>query len=131
MCVCQKNIFIYIILEDNKEGEKLKWISASKLEITPDKILMKYETDDYTETETFPGYKLKLIRFKKVIKDLAEQFCENIIDAESQHSDLIPAKYEGQFKLDFFPVQKLNIFYDKISHKTWVKYPPSYYSFIL
>lgn len=85
--------------EDNKEEEKLKWISASKLEITSDKILMKYETDDYTETETFPGYKLKLIRFKKVIQNLAEQFCENIINAESQHSDLIPAKYEGGLKI--------------------------------
>lgn len=61
---------------------------------------MKYEADSYMETEMFPGYNIKLIRSDKVLEDLIKQNCQNIIvNAESQHSDLIPTKYEG--KLEF------------------------------
>lgn len=36
------------------------------------------------------------------MQELAKQNCQNIIEAESQHSDLIPAKYEGGFyKLEY------------------------------
>lgn len=43
------------------------------------------------------GCNLKLIRSDKVTQDLTDQNCQNIIEAESKHSDLIPAKYEGDF----------------------------------
>lgn len=75
----------------------MEWISATKLEITPEQIEAKYEADYYTETEVFPGCNLKLIRSDKVTQDLTNQNCQNIVEAESKHSDLIPAKYEGDF----------------------------------
>lgn len=62
----------------------------------PEEIEAKYETY-YTETEVFSGCNLKLIRSDKVTQNLTDQNCQNIIEAESKHSDLIPAKYEGDF----------------------------------
>ena len=43
--------------------------------------------------ENFP---LKLADSKSVVTKLEEENCENIIEAESQHSDLVIAKYEGK-----------------------------------
>ncbi|XP_072767645.1 histidine protein methyltransferase 1 homolog isoform X2 [Anoplolepis gracilipes] len=85
--------------EDSDKKDKLEWISASKLEVTAEQIGAKYGADYYTETEVFPDYNLKLIRSDKVIKDLTKHNCQNIIEAETQHSDLIPAKYEGGLKI--------------------------------
>ncbi|XP_029669302.1 histidine protein methyltransferase 1 homolog [Formica exsecta] len=85
--------------EDNDKKDELEWIPASKLEITSEQIGAKYETDYYTETKMFPDYNLKLIRCDKVVKDLTKYNCQNIIEAETQHSDLIPAKYEGGLKI--------------------------------
>ncbi|XP_070169129.1 histidine protein methyltransferase 1 homolog isoform X3 [Polyergus mexicanus] len=85
--------------EDNDKKDGLEWIPASKLEITSEEIGTKYETDYYTETKMFPDYNLKLIRSDKVVKDLSKHNCRNIIEAETQHSDLIPAKYEGGLKV--------------------------------
>lgn len=79
--------------------EKVEWIPASKIQITAEHIGAKYEADYYTETEVFPGYNMKLIRFDKAMQSLAQQNCRNIIEAESQHSDLVPAKYEGGLKI--------------------------------
>lgn len=84
--------------EDNDKKDELEWIPASKLEITSEQIGAKYETDYYTETKMFPDYNLKLIRCDKVVKDLTKYNCQNIIEAETQHSDLIPAKYEVYIK---------------------------------
>ncbi|XP_011631531.1 histidine protein methyltransferase 1 homolog isoform X2 [Pogonomyrmex barbatus] len=86
-------------VEDSEQKKRLEWISASKLEITLEQIEAKYETDYYTDTEVFPGYNLKLIRSDKVTQNLTDQHCQNIIEAESKHSDLIPAKYEGGLKI--------------------------------
>jgi len=33
------------------------------------------------------------------MEDLIKQNCQNIIHAESQNSDLVPAIYEGEFKI--------------------------------
>lgn len=57
----------------------------------------KYDADYYTETEVFPGCNLKLVRSDKVTRDLTVQNCQNIVEAESKHSDLVPARYEGDF----------------------------------
>ncbi|XP_011872314.1 PREDICTED: histidine protein methyltransferase 1 homolog [Vollenhovia emeryi] len=85
--------------EDNEQKPGLEWIPAAKLEITPEQIGAKYKADYYTEAEVFPGCNLKLIRSDKVTQDLTEQNCQNIVEAESKHSDLIPAKYEGGLKI--------------------------------
>ncbi|XP_012059702.1 PREDICTED: histidine protein methyltransferase 1 homolog [Atta cephalotes] len=84
---------------DSEQKDKLEWISASKLEITPEQIEAKCEAYYYTETEVLSGCNLKLIRTDKVTQDLTDQNCQNIIEAESKHSDLIPAKYEGGLKI--------------------------------
>jgi len=47
----------------------------------------------------FPDFKLKLIRYDKAMEDLIKQNSRNIIEAESQNSDLVPAVYEGEFKI--------------------------------
>ncbi|XP_012228662.1 histidine protein methyltransferase 1 homolog isoform X1 [Linepithema humile] len=85
--------------EDNEEENKLEWIPAFKFEITPEQIEAKYEFSYYRETNIFSDYNLKLIRSDKVVENLDKQNCQNIIEAESQHSDLIPAKYEGGLKI--------------------------------
>lgn len=85
--------------EESEQKGNLEWISASKLEITPEQIEAKYEADYYTETEVFSGCNLKLIRSDKVTQDLTDQNYQNIVEAESKHSDLIPAKYEGGLKI--------------------------------
>ncbi|KAG5344614.1 MET18 methyltransferase, partial [Acromyrmex charruanus] len=84
---------------DSEQKDKLEWISASKLEITSEQIEAKYEAYYYTETEVLSGCNLKLIRSDKIMQDLTDQNCQNIIEAESKHSDLIPAKYEGGLKI--------------------------------
>ncbi|XP_012528157.1 histidine protein methyltransferase 1 homolog isoform X2 [Monomorium pharaonis] len=86
-------------VEDSEQKDRLEWISAFKLEITTEQIGAKYETDYYTETKVFPGYNLKLIRSDKITQNLTDQNCKIIVEAESKHSDLIPAKYEGGLKI--------------------------------
>ncbi|KAK9298128.1 hypothetical protein QLX08_008447 [Tetragonisca angustula] len=90
--------------EDEEEDKDMKnstinWISASKVEVLEMQIEKQYEPVDYAENLIFPGYKLKLIRSEKALHDLRMENCANIVEAESQHSDLIPAKYEGGLKI--------------------------------
>ncbi|XP_048510916.1 histidine protein methyltransferase 1 homolog isoform X3 [Athalia rosae] len=42
---------------------------------------------------------LKILHADKVVIDLQHDDCKNIIEAESRHSDLVPAKYEGGLKI--------------------------------
>ncbi|XP_017886137.1 histidine protein methyltransferase 1 homolog [Ceratina calcarata] len=51
------------------------------------------------ENIIFPGCKLKLLRTETALNDLKKENYASIIEAESQHSDLIPAKYEGGLKI--------------------------------
>ncbi|XP_015605073.1 histidine protein methyltransferase 1 homolog isoform X2 [Cephus cinctus] len=51
------------------------------------------------ENNFFNNIPLKLVHTDKVMIDLKNERCENIIEAESQHSDLVPAKYEGGLKI--------------------------------
>ncbi|XP_032666016.1 histidine protein methyltransferase 1 homolog isoform X2 [Odontomachus brunneus] len=88
--------------EAGEKKEKLAWIPASKLQITSEQIEEKYEGDYCTETKVFPGYNLRLIRFDKIMENFIstwKQNQQNIVEAELQHSDLIPAKYEGGLKI--------------------------------
>ncbi|XP_076180856.1 histidine protein methyltransferase 1 homolog isoform X2 [Ptiloglossa arizonensis] len=86
--------------ENNISKEKLtiNWIPASKVEVLKSQIEKQYEPNDYAES-IFSGYKLKLIRSERALHKLKQENCTNIIEAESQHSDLIPAKYEGGLKI--------------------------------
>ncbi|CAL7950368.1 unnamed protein product [Xylocopa violacea] len=77
----------------------ISWIPASKIEVSKLQIEKQYEPNDYTESIIFAGCNLKLIRPERALHDLKKKNCANIIEAESQHSDLIPAKYEGGLKI--------------------------------
>ncbi|KAF7385396.1 hypothetical protein HZH68_013826 [Vespula germanica] len=83
----------------NKEKSVLNWINASRIEVTLSDYDRNYESDEYLETKIFDEIKLKLIRSDKVLCNLIGNNSVNIIEAESQHSDLIPAKYEGGLKI--------------------------------
>nr|XP_050863349.1 histidine protein methyltransferase 1 homolog [Vespula vulgaris] len=83
----------------NKEKSVLNWINASRIEVTPCDYDRNYESDEYIETKIFDEIKFKLIRSDKVLCNLIGNNSVNIIEAESQHSDLIPAKYEGGLKI--------------------------------
>ncbi|XP_076643359.1 histidine protein methyltransferase 1 homolog [Halictus rubicundus] len=86
--------------ESDVQTKKLiNWIPASKVCMTESNITKEFESNDYIESIVFPGCKLKLIRSEKALQDLKEENCANIIEAESQHSDLVPAKYEGGLKI--------------------------------
>ncbi|XP_076240900.1 histidine protein methyltransferase 1 homolog isoform X2 [Calliopsis andreniformis] len=77
----------------------INWIPASKVELSLSQIEKQYDHNDYIETLIFPGLKLKLIRSERALHNLEQENCANIIEAESQHSDLVPAKYEGGLKI--------------------------------
>ncbi|XP_046833059.1 histidine protein methyltransferase 1 homolog [Vespa crabro] len=83
----------------NKEKSVLTWINASRIEVAPFDYNRNYEPDEYLETKIFDEIKFKLIRSDKVLCNLIGNNSVNIIEAESQHSDLIPAKYEGGLKI--------------------------------
>ncbi|KAK1120953.1 hypothetical protein K0M31_010737 [Melipona bicolor] len=85
--------------DKDMNNSTLNWISASNVEVLEMQVEKQYEPVDYRENLIFPGYKLKLIRFEKALHDLRIQNCTSILEAESQHSDLIPAKYEGGLKI--------------------------------
>ncbi|XP_076637602.1 histidine protein methyltransferase 1 homolog [Colletes latitarsis] len=87
--------------EEDSDRKKLtiNWIPASNVEVSESQIKKQYELNDYTENIIFSGYKLKLIRSERAVDELKQNNCTNIIEAESQHSDLIPAIYEGGLKI--------------------------------
>lgn len=60
---------------------------------------LKFDEDDFKESELFQDVRLRLIHTDKVAIDLQHENNENIVEAESQHSDLLPAKYEGGLKV--------------------------------
>lgn len=84
---------------DDTKKSTINWIPASKVEISELQIEKYYESNDYTEYLIFPDCKLKLIKSEKALYDLQKENCSNIMEAEIQHSDLIPAKYEGGLKI--------------------------------
>ncbi|XP_076765968.1 histidine protein methyltransferase 1 homolog [Xylocopa sonorina] len=81
------------------EKSTINWIPASEIEVSKLEIEKQYEPNDYTENVIFAGCNLKLIRSERALHDLKMKNCANIVEAESQHSDLIPAKYEGGLKI--------------------------------
>jgi hypothetical protein len=80
----------------NEKGKELNWFSAKQIDL-PQQLFEcnNCEKINYISNTNFPNFPLKLVDSKKVVINLTEENCKNIIEAESQHSDLLPAKYEG------------------------------------
>lgn len=62
--------------------------------MSTEQIQEEYSPDDYTETQIC-GIDIRVIRSDNVVVSLTKEDHENIVKAESQHSDLLPAVYEG------------------------------------
>ncbi|CAK9819988.1 Histidine protein methyltransferase 1 homolog [Anthophora quadrimaculata] len=100
-------MFKFGFSKNNEDKEKdvdvkkstINWIPARKVEVSELQIEKQYDPDDYNDTVIFSNCKLKLIRSEKALRDLKEQNSINIVEAELQHSDLIPSKYEGGLKI--------------------------------
>ncbi|XP_011497212.1 PREDICTED: histidine protein methyltransferase 1 homolog [Ceratosolen solmsi marchali] len=88
-----------LLLEICKKKSQLNWFSAKNIDLA--KLFEKnYELISQPISNiNFPNFPLKLIDSNKVVINLVEKNCRNIIEAESQHSDLLPAKYEGGLKI--------------------------------
>ncbi|XP_031787778.1 histidine protein methyltransferase 1 homolog [Nasonia vitripennis] len=88
--------------ETDKNCDKtnqLNWLPAKEIEIPQQYFKKNHESIDYVTNSAIPDFTLKLVDSDKVVIKLTEENCENIIEAESQHSDLLPAKYEGGLKI--------------------------------
>lgn len=97
------NRAIILVRGEDTKKSTINWIPASKVEVSESELQIenRYKPNDYRECLFFPDCKLKLIRFERALHDLQKNNCTNILEAESQHSDLIPAKYEGRLYLIF------------------------------
>lgn len=82
--------------EKMETDEKIKWIAASEVLINSEELCSNYESVEYDEKKYLPNISLKLVKTDKVVTKLKVENCKTVIEAESQHSDLITAKYEGQ-----------------------------------
>ncbi|XP_015122438.1 histidine protein methyltransferase 1 homolog [Diachasma alloeum] len=82
----------------NNETAKLDWFPAREIQISGEKISELPGEDDTINT-AFCGIHLKLVRSDNVAFNLESDEHENIIKAEMQHSDLLPAIYEGGLKI--------------------------------
>ncbi|XP_063974620.1 histidine protein methyltransferase 1 homolog [Diachasmimorpha longicaudata] len=82
----------------NNESAKLDWFPAEEIQISDEEI-SKFPEADERINATFGDVHLKLIRSDNVAFNLYSDEHENIIKAETQHSDLLPAIYEGGLKI--------------------------------
>ncbi|XP_058807649.1 histidine protein methyltransferase 1 homolog isoform X2 [Phymastichus coffea] len=87
--------------EENKKCDEnqLNWLPARKIAIPSNFFQKNSNKIEFTYNYKVPSFELKLVDSEKVIIKLKEEKYENIIEAESQHSDLLPAKYEGGLKI--------------------------------
>ncbi|XP_011300889.1 histidine protein methyltransferase 1 homolog [Fopius arisanus] len=80
--------------EKNSDAE-IHWFPAREIQISDEQLSREYDTT----SAGFSGINLKLVRSDNVALNVRNEEHENIIRAESQHSDLIPAIYEGGLKI--------------------------------
>ncbi|XP_012264959.2 histidine protein methyltransferase 1 homolog isoform X2 [Athalia rosae] len=86
--------------EDTKEETSvLSWFPAERIEVSSEQLSKTFDNDDFEITNMFCDITLKILHADKVVIDLQHDDCKNIIEAESRHSDLVPAKYEGGLKI--------------------------------
>lgn len=97
------NRAIILVRDEDTKKSTLNWIPASEVEVSESELQIeeRYKPNDYRECLFFPDCKLKLIQPERALRDLQKYNYTNILEAESQHSDLIPAKYEGRLYLIF------------------------------
>ncbi|KAJ8682822.1 hypothetical protein QAD02_018614 [Eretmocerus hayati] len=87
------------IEEDKEKDDKLEWFSAKRISKPLEDYNVSNITNDQTTNVCYCDVKIKLVDSKTAFNKLAKENCQNIIEAESQHSDLLPAKYEGGLKI--------------------------------
>lgn len=85
--------------EEIERNDKIEWIVASEIQIQSDEVTSKFKCNEYHEDKSFSNILLKLVQTDKVVSKLKEENDKTIVEAESQHSDLITAKYEGGLKV--------------------------------
>ncbi|XP_008558586.2 histidine protein methyltransferase 1 homolog [Microplitis demolitor] len=81
---------------DDKQQSNLTWFPATKINVTDEQTKI---SDDCLSIDVTEDVNLKVINVDNLVLDLNNDKYENIIKAESQHSDLLPAVYEGGLKI--------------------------------
>lgn len=81
-----------------EETEKLTWFTASEIFVTEKNISKEFDPDDIIIINICE-VNLRLLSLDKTVSKLDVVKHNNIIKAESQHSDLLPAIYEGGLKV--------------------------------
>lgn len=91
-------LLIFETIEDGDNYEektgKLTWFAASEIFVTT-KMISKEVDPDESININISDINLRLLNLDKTVLKLESDKHDNIIKAESQHSDLIPAIYEG------------------------------------
>ncbi|XP_066583467.1 histidine protein methyltransferase 1 homolog isoform X2 [Prorops nasuta] len=88
--------------EEEKTGNsksKLNWLPALEIDVSSALIKRSHVINNYSVCTEFPGITLNYVSSKELLETLKLKNCYGIIEAESQHSDLVPAKYEGGLKI--------------------------------
>ncbi|XP_066583468.1 histidine protein methyltransferase 1 homolog isoform X3 [Prorops nasuta] len=83
--------------EEEKTGNsksKLNWLPALEIDVSSALIKRSHVINNYSVCTEFPGITLNYVSSKELLETLKLKNCYGIIEAESQHSDLVPAKYE-------------------------------------
>ncbi|KAF7993690.1 hypothetical protein HCN44_010285 [Aphidius gifuensis] len=81
-----------------EKTEKLTWFAVSEIPVTEKNISKEFDPDDSININ-ISDVNLRLLNLDKTVLKLDSDKHDNIIKAESQHSDLIPAIYEGGLKI--------------------------------
>lgn len=85
-----------MLSEDNGgSSAQLNWFPAIKINVTDEQIADDLNDEDNVTHSIIDEVNLTLIRSEVVVSKLENEKHENVIKAESQHSDLLPAVYEG------------------------------------
>ncbi|XP_014228443.1 histidine protein methyltransferase 1 homolog [Trichogramma pretiosum] len=86
--------------KSEKKDDELQWFPAKEVRI-PTHLLEKGVEKElvFSNNTNIENCPLKLVDSNAVIDKLTEENSEIIVEAESKHSDLLPAKYEGGLKI--------------------------------
>ncbi|KAK0175432.1 hypothetical protein PV327_009183 [Microctonus hyperodae] len=110
-----RNLFSESNQDNDDNGDKnseLNWFPAVEINVTEEQIARDYDHEDENEfmINKICGMNIKLFRLENIVLKLKDNEHENIIKAESQHSDLLPAVYEGEYILSQeIPLRNLKV----------------------
>ncbi|KAK0166121.1 hypothetical protein PV328_004568 [Microctonus aethiopoides] len=87
--------------DNGDKNSELNWFPAVEINVTEEQIARDYDHEDEDDfmMNKICGMNIKLFRLENIVLKLKDNEHENIIKAESQHSDLLPAVYEGGLKV--------------------------------